>query len=197
MINNTELIFIEGKTFNNNVFTKDPLTKGEYEKCTFVNCDFSGSSLSNVLFTECEFIGCNLSLAILAKTGFRDVKFKDSKMLGLRFEDCNDFGLSFMVENCNLSHCSFFRTKLKKTVFKNSRLNESDFTESNLTGTIMDNCDLIKATFANTVLEKADFRTSFNYSIDPEINRIKKARFSLSGITGLLEKYDIEIDYTN
>jgi hypothetical protein len=40
MINNAELIFIEEKTFNNNVYTKDPLTKGEYEKCTFLNCDF-------------------------------------------------------------------------------------------------------------------------------------------------------------
>jgi uncharacterized protein YjbI with pentapeptide repeats len=87
--------------------------------------------------------------------------------------------------------------KTKKTVFKNSKLNESDFTESNLTGTILDNCDLTKATFANSVLEKADFRTSFNYSIDPEINRLKKARFSLSGIAGLLEKYDIEIDNSN
>jgi len=39
-----------------------------------------------------------------------------------------------------------------------------------------------------------DFRTSVNYSLDPERNRIKKARFSLSGIAGLLDKYDIEID---
>lgn len=27
--------------------------------------------------------------------------------------------------------------------------------------------------FENTILEKADFRTSFNYSIDPEKDRIK------------------------
>ena len=50
------------------------------------------------------------------------------------------------------------------------------------------------AAFENTILEKADFRTSFNYSIDPGKNRIKKAKFSLAGIAGLLEKYDIEID---
>jgi hypothetical protein len=50
------------------------------------------------------------------------------------------------------------------------------------------------ATFESTIIEKADFRTSFNYSIDPEKNRIKKARFSLAGIAGLLDKYDIEID---
>jgi fluoroquinolone resistance protein len=50
------------------------------------------------------------------------------------------------------------------------------------------------ATFDNTIIEKADFRGSLNYSIDPENNRVKKAKFSLSGVDGLLGKYDIEID---
>lgn len=50
------------------------------------------------------------------------------------------------------------------------------------------------AIFKNTNLESVDFRTSFNYSIDPDLNRIKKAKFSLSGIAGLLNKFDIEIE---
>ncbi|WP_431217529.1 hypothetical protein ACQ86N_21315 [Puia sp. P3] len=40
------------------------------------------------------FSNCNLSLAQLQKTTFRDIQFKDCKMLGLHFEDCNEFGLS-------------------------------------------------------------------------------------------------------
>jgi len=47
--------------------------------------------------------------------------------------------------------------------------------------------------FENTILEKVDFSTSFNYSIDPEMNKIKKAKFSLPEVIGLLNKYDIEI----
>lgn len=43
-------------------------------------------------------------------------------------------------------------------------------------------------------MEKADFRTSYNFSIDPDVNRIKKAKFSLDGVRGLLDKYDIQID---
>ena len=39
-----------------------------------------------------------------------------------------------------------------------------------------------------------DFKTSYNYSIDPEVNSIKKAKFSLEGISGLLYKYDIVIE---
>lgn len=80
------------------------------------------------------------------------------------------------------------------TTFRNSNLLEVDFSECDLTGSVFDNCDFIRATFENSIIEKADFRTSFNYSINPEKNRIKKARFSSDGITGLLDNYDIEID---
>jgi hypothetical protein len=44
------------------------------------------------------------------------------------------------------------------------------------------------------VLEKTDFRTAYNYSFDPENNRIKKAKFSLAQVVGLLDKYDIHIE---
>jgi hypothetical protein len=53
---------------------------------------------------------------------------------------------------------------------------------------------LADAKFENTILQKADLRSAFNYAIDPEINKIKKAKFSLPEVTGLLKKYDIEID---
>jgi hypothetical protein len=49
------------------------------------------------------------------------------------------------------------------------------------------------AVFDNTVLEKADFSTAFNYALDPANNKIKKAKFTTSGLYGLLSKYDIEI----
>jgi len=85
---------------------------------------------------------------------------------------------------------------IKKTVFKNSQLEEVDFTDCDLASSHFENCNLAQARFENTILEKADFRTSYNYSIDPEINRIKRAKFSLNHVTGLLHKYDIEIDRT-
>jgi uncharacterized protein YjbI with pentapeptide repeats len=114
--------------------------------------------------------------------------------LGLHFENCNEFGLAFKFENCQLNHSSFFKTKIKKTIFSNTQLKEVDFTECDLTSSVFENCDLSDTTFDQTILEKVDFRTAFNYSIDPDINRIKKAKFSIQGISGLLNKYDIEIE---
>jgi uncharacterized protein YjbI with pentapeptide repeats len=97
-------------------------------------------------------------------------------------------------EDCQLNLSSFFKLKLKNTRFIKCSLHEVDFTEADLTSSVFENCDLQRTIFSNTILEKADFRTAFNYSIDPEVNRIKKAKFSLPGVLGLLSKYAIEID---
>jgi uncharacterized protein YjbI with pentapeptide repeats len=59
---------------------------------------------------------------------------------------------------------------------------------------VFKNCDLLNTSFMQTNLEKADFRTAINYSFDPELNKIKKAKFSLDGLPGLLMKYNIDIE---
>jgi fluoroquinolone resistance protein len=187
-------VYIQDKTFDKTDFTQEVLAKGEYEKCIFQSCNFSENNLSQFRFTDCEFVGCNLSLAKVTKTSWRDVKFKQCKMLGLRFDTSNEFSLSFSFDQCTLNHSSFYKTKIKKTVLKNSQLHEVDFSETDLSGAVFDTCDLMRATFDGTILEKADFRMAFNYSIDPEKNRMKKARFALSGISGLLDKYELEIE---
>jgi fluoroquinolone resistance protein len=185
---------IEGEAFKNADYSQKPIPAGEYDSCTFKNCDFSDSDLSGITFIECIFISCNLSMVKLFNTVLTNVRFRNCKMLGLQFENCNEYGLSAEFEECNLSHSSFYRTKLKKMTLKNLVLTDTDFTEADLTSSVFEKCDLTGALFDNTVLEKTDFRTSVNYSIDPEKNKIRKAKFSISGIAGLLDKYDIEID---
>jgi len=186
--------YFAGKKFDKQDFTHIPLAKASYENCVFIDCDFSNSDLSGIHFIESQFESCNLSMAKLIKTSFQDVRFIDCKMLGLHFKNCNDFGMSVFYKNCNLSHSSFYQTKFKKTTFKEVKMNEVDFTESDLSASIFDNCDFLGAIFENTNLEKADLRTSFNYTLDPEQNRIKRTRFSSFGLAGLLRKYDLDID---
>lgn len=186
--------FIEDKTFAKTDYSKSPLQIGDYENCIFSDCNFANADLSDINFYECRFISCNVSMAKLMKTAFRDVQFKDCKLLGLHFQNCSDFLFSVSFENCILNLSSFYQRNLKKTIFKNSSLQETDFTEADISNSVFDNCDLAMAIFDHTVLEKADLRTSYNYSIDPELNVIKKAKFAVAGIAGLLDKYDIEIE---
>ena len=170
-------IFYEGKKFENLNFRKNAPEIGDYEECTFRNCDFSDSDLSDINFLECEFRECNLSLSRLVRTSFREVKFINCKLLGLHFEDCNNLMIGFDFDGCTLDLSSFNKLKLKKTIFRNSKIIEADFTETDLSYSSFINCDLQRTIFMNTNLEGVDFRTSFSYSIDPDLNRIKKAKF--------------------
>lgn len=186
--------YIYDTDFKGENYTNQPLKKGEYENCTFADCIFSNTDLSEVIFSECEFENCDLSLAKLRNTAFRSVKFKNCKLLGLHFDDCSHFLLSFDFEACVLNYASFFKLKLKNIHFKNCTLEEVDFVETDLTNSSFKNCNLHKSVFENTNLEGADLRTAANFSINPEINRIKKAKFSTQNVIGLLDKYGISIE---
>jgi fluoroquinolone resistance protein len=189
-----EKILIEEKKFEQIDFTKMPLAAGDYENCSFINSNFSDVNLSGFNFTECEFNGCNLSMAKLGKTGLRDIYFKDCKMLGLHFEHCKELLFAVNFDHCILNLSCFYNMKLKKTNFKHCSLQEVDFSGADLTAAFLPECDFAGAVFDNTILESADFRTAYHYIINPEINRMKKAKFSAAGIAGLLNKYGIEIE---
>lgn len=186
-------ILIEDQVFEQVDFTTVALAKGDYDNCTFVQCDFSNTNLTNINFTECTFQTCNLSLCKVENTAFKTVKFIACKILGVNFTDCNPFLLTLAFEDCNLNVATFYQLKLKGILFNNCSLQEVDFTETDLSQATFNNCDLSRAVFEHTNLEKADLRSAQGYIIDPSINRIKKAKFSMSGIMGLLVKYDIVV----
>lgn len=186
--------YIEEESFTNINFKEIELLGHDYENCGFFNCNFSNANLSAINFIDCEFNGCNFSLTNLTSTGMRDIKFNDCKLLGLHFNTCKDFLFAVSFNNCVLQLSSFYKLKIKKTIFRSTKLEEVDFTEADLSGSVFENCDLYKTIFQKTILQKADFRTAINYSINPEQNNIKKAKFSLPDVVGLLNNYDIEID---
>lgn len=184
---------IEDQRFDAVDYTADGLPVADYEGCTFANCTFFSTDLSEVNFTDCVFEHCDLSMAKLKDAVFRDVKFTNCKLLGLRFDECNSFNLSFSFDNCVLNFASFFRLNVKNTVFDHCKLEEVEFVETDLSNAVFSHCDLTRAIFGSTRLNGADFRTAYNFSIDPEENSLKKARFSAQNLAGLLDKYQLVI----
>lgn len=184
----------ENQNFDKCEFSRAAFPKGTYDNCRFTNCNFYEADLSGYVFRECVFRGCDLSLAIFKNTTFSDVQFIDSKLLGVQFQLCNSFLFSVGFAHCVLKMAMFSKLKLKKYRFENCNLQEADFSETDLSASVFDCCDLQRAVFYNSNLEKADFISSYNYSIDPEHNRIKKASFSRQGVIGLLDKYNIIIE---
>lgn len=170
-----------------------PFDVGEYEECVFSHVDFGGANLTDFNFSGCRFEHCNLSGVRLDGAIFRDCKFDHCKLLGLRFETCNTLIFSVAFFDCLLDHSSFYQCKMKKTPLQRCSLKEVDFTETDLTEVKFVDCNLVDALFDRTVLEKADFTSAVNYRLNPNTNQIKKAKFSLEGLPGLLTTYQIEI----
>jgi fluoroquinolone resistance protein len=168
--------------------------KCEFENCTFINCDFSDLDLSDFIFVDSNFTDCNFSLAKTANTAFRNIIFKDCKIIGLNFDQCNLFGLKLHFDGCILDDCLFFKLKLSGTIFKNSHLHRTDFSECDLRKTSFINCDLKNSVFDHTDLSGADLSTAFDFNIDPEKNKLTKAKFSISGLPGLLIKHKLDIE---
>ncbi len=183
----------EDSVFSKTVGKTNPLMKGFYENCRFEQCDLSDGDMSECKFSECSFVDCNLSLVNLTGSGFQNVLFRNCKMLGIQFTNCDE-RLSFRFEHCVLNHSSFHKTNVKNTSFIHTQLQDVDFSECDLSQSVFDHCDMLRAVFENSNLEKADFRTAMNYTIDPDSNKIRKAKFSIYGLSGLLSKYGIQIE---
>lgn len=186
--------YITEETLENIIYTNQSFVRAEYEYCTFKSCDFSEIALKGSKFYQTQFINCNLSNADLSQVSLQDVKFKNCKMLGLHFIKCNTLGFAAFFDGCQLDYSVFHQMKLSNTSFVDSKLQGVDFAEAELMHSQLRNCDLLEAIFDHTNLEKADFTKSINYSINPQINYIKGAKFSLPEVVGLLDVYQINIE---
>lgn len=183
----------EDKTFTR-ISANDPVfSSRQFENCKFVNCDLANANLGGILFIDCVFEDCNLSLANVCGTGLQHIRFKHCKLSGLNFSRSLDFLMEMHFDNCILDNAVFFKKKNKKAIFKDCSMIETDLTEADLTDCKFDNCNLQRAFFDQTILKNADLSTSYNFIIGPDHNDIKKAKFSVHGLAGLLTKYGIEV----
>lgn len=187
-------ILHENETFGNIDYSEKGLPRGEYVKCLFRECNFTGSSLADLDFIDCQFTNCNLSMVKIDSTGLKNVFFTNSKVIGVDFSGCKDFLLSVGFENCILDYSFFLKKKLRNIVFRKCSIKEANFADTDLTNARFLDCDLLMTQFEKTLLNGADFTTSFNFIIDPEMNKMKNARFSVNGLAGLLSKYGIVIE---
>ena len=181
------------KTFEKVIYFDKKVSNREFDGCVFKNCDFSNNNFTECVFIDCEFIDCNLAMVKLPATSLKTVSFKECKLLGIRFDECADFLFNVRFENCMLDYSWFTNKKLAKTQWLSCSLKEVNFGSADLTSANFDNSNLEGAVFNETNVSAADFTTAFHFRIDPERNIIKKAKFSIGGIPGLLEKYDIKI----
>ena len=163
----------------------------QFEDCTFKNCDLTEANFNGCSFVKCTFENCNLSMVKFAQVGLDQIQFTDCKMVGADFSNAKDFLFGVNFSNCILDYAAFMKKKNRKAKFENCTLKGADFTEADLTDTKFLNCDFDCAIFMQSALNGTNFITAFNYTIDPERNSLRKAKFATSGLAGLLTNYGI------
>ena len=185
--------YIIDEQINNKNYSLQEIMYLDFERCTFTNCDFTEADFLGVAFTDCIFISCNFIEAKINYVSLRDASFTGCNFTSVNFTMVDSLLFSVEFKDCILDYAKFYTLKLKGTLFANCSLTAADFMNSDLTDVVFDNCNLHKSVFSATIANKADFTTSYNFIIDPEKNKLKKAKFSQAGLKGLLEKYDLII----
>ena len=180
--------------YNNHTYGSDEMNFKEFESCIFNNCSFSACNFIDVTFIDCIFNDCNFNEAKINHVALRTVIFNHCKIKEVNFAMCSKLIFEVRFDNCILDFSKFYTLKIKGTPFINCSLIAVDFMSTDLTEVLFENCDLYRAEFAKAIANKANFKTSYNYTIDPKTTKLKKSIFSLEGVKGLLYKHDIIVN---
>lgn len=164
---------------------------GMFYSCTFHYCDFTEICLDTCVFENCKFFECNFSLLSVKHTRFIDVVFQKSKINGVDFSECDRLITEISFLECRVRNCNFSGLYLKKQNFSHSEIIESDFINTELRSSDFSHCLLTGTMFHNCNLMKADFSYAKNYTLNPEGNQLRKAKFTMPEAVALLQHLDI------
>ncbi len=181
------------QVFDQNSEIGEQWREQEFEQCQFKKLDLSRKAFTGSSFVNCRFDDCDLSRVELGNTKLYDVTFLDCKLNHVDFSPCNAFAFHVDFQKCQLDYTVFLNRKLRKTNFVECSLREAQFLRCEMVGAVFNHCDLELARFEKNNLTQADFSSSYNLTVDPDENKVKKARFSLYNLPGLLTKYDLVI----
>lgn len=165
-----------------------------FEDCVFTGCRFDDRPQAGVSFISAEFRRCEFVLTKLAGVTLAGVLFSECKLLGVHFTECNKFGFAPSFEGCLIDQSVFQQNTWKKGRFVKNLIRSCDFMECGLREAVFDDTTFENTRFSQCDLSRADFRSAAGYAIDPQGNRISKARFSMPEAESFLTFLGIRLD---
>ena len=173
------------------------LSSVEYENCSFSDCDFNEAKFANCRFVDCTFTACNLSVVDVGGSRFRDVVFRECKVIGVNWTKASwpklMLSSPLKFHKCIINDSSFFGLSLEEIVIEECKAHDVDFREGNFSRANFSFTDFTHSLFGKTNLAGADLSEALNYDIDVHENNIKDARFSRHEAIRLLDSLEIEL----
>lgn len=198
------------------VETKDFLLASEskYEQVLVKDLVLPGADLHDLQVLDTEFVGCRLQEGKIKDARFKQVRFTDTDLANVQFTEarfenvdfvgCRMTGLKaiegifqdVLFYNCQLKLSQFRMAKFRrKVIFKKCILEEADFYGAELGGVVFEDCDLLKAEFSHTKLNKTDFRTSKLAGVKVDIESLKGTLIEPSQVNDLAHLLGAEISW--
>lgn len=184
--------FYLNENFSGMEFSGSVLKDTEFTDCSFDKMNFEKTAFKYVRFENCTFSKCNLSLIKITACRFIDCKFNGCKMIGINWQEA-EAPVEITMESCKLDYSIFYGLDLRRIEIRDSFAKEVNFENADLSKGKFNGTDFSLSKFKNTNLSFSDFREASNYDINPEFNKIKKAKFSMPEAMTLLQCFDIEI----
>jgi fluoroquinolone resistance protein len=178
------------QVFTNIVYRSKRIDFKEFYDCVFENCTFHEVDFSGCRFVNCTFDGCDISLAKVHNASYRSTTFKNSKMIGIDWSVASSPLMADFFD-CDISYSSFAHVDFTKRKIIRCKAQEVYFWEANLTQANLSETDFENSQFKECNLTQADFSTARNYAINPSLNTLKEAKFSLPEAVSLLYLLDI------
>ncbi len=143
-------------------------------------------------FAGQEFFACTFSSLPLIETDFLGTHFSECSF-GVPIYLCERRFFTPQFQSCVLIGCNFSHLSMRGISFCKSKVHECSFLEADLTGANLQETDFAGSLFHHTNLAKADFKGARSYAINPQVNVVKKACFSLPDALCLLESFEVDI----
>lgn len=129
-------------------------------------------------------MNCDLSLIKLNQSEFINISFEECKMLGINWTEAKNI-INLNFKKSKLNHSSFYGLKLKDLQIEECIACEVDFVNTEMIKAKLCNSDLQGSKFNNTNLSGSDLSNAKNYYLNPNYNKITKAKFSIPDVLNL------------
>lgn len=121
--------------------------------CSFIHCNFKRGHFSDIVFQDCD-----LSNMILTGSAFTRVEFRGCKLTGTNLMDVNLYQVLFT--DCRGEYVNLSVSKQRDVFYQNSLLRGAALNDCLFSNVSFSRCNLMEAEFYQTSLKGIDFTDS-------------------------------------
>lgn len=145
-------LIIKNQLLQEATYSHDTFQNLIFEKSRFKKINFSNNTYNRFECVDCEFESCDFSNMEWIGGAFHRTIFKNCKLTGTNFAEALLQNCQFI--DCTITYASFNFTKLKRVVFFESQLTDSEFNDIDWQHLELNHCELNRTTWIGTKLNK-------------------------------------------